>query len=705
MKNIILSLLILISVTLKAQFVQTSGPSGIVVNSLYKNNGIIFAGTKALGIYKSTNNGANWFTANTGVGYADIRGFAFYNNAFYAVAFGPDYGSRGIYKSTDNGISWSHISSMIGKSITSIAVSANYLIVSTPYPDGGLFRSSDEGATWQALVPQSITSAEYLFVNGANIIASSGNFLWTSTDNGTNWSLRYQYALSGVKTMAAIGNTIISARTALISYDNGWTWNTRSSPGLTNAVSAANNVFYSGTTAGLFMSTDNSSSWVPTGNGLGNGSIIALLKDGNDMYASLSGGGVGIYKSTDTGNNWFESSNGLAAASTVRSLLTKGNLVFAGMQGDGIYKTSNNGANWFKTGSQTDSLSNAIVFVMSVKNNSIVAGTNKGLYRTTNDGSNWTRITAGFPVNSTYLSIFGITVSGNNFVAAVQANNPNFSSGIYYSTNEGLSWVPSNLGFGSVFAVGSNGLGECLTVVSTVANQNGLYRSTNDGVNWVQNIYYFNNPDVERITGNGQNWMMSTLFTTFRSNNDGYDWGTSQAGNCGAIFTYTQMGNNIVFGGNCSGMFMKTSWDASWQDIGTGFPSNTDVEASCVNDTYVFAGTSDRAVWRRPLSELGLTGVNGNNNAGVPKEYKLEQNYPNPFNPNTVISYSIPKFSNVKLIIYDAMGRVISELINRKQDAGNYNINFNGTSLSSGVYFYKLTTESFTQTKKMLLVK
>lgn len=89
----------------------------------------------------------------------------------------------------------------------------------------------------------------------------------------------------------------------------------------------------------------------------------------------------------------------------------------------------------------------------------------------------------------------------------------------------------------------------------------------------------------------------------------------------------------------------------------------------------------------------------------IPSEYILEQNYPNPFNPVTTISYSIPAESQVSLVIYDIMGRQVSELVNGKQSAGSYNIQFDAYSVASGTYFYKLTAGEFVSVKKMVLLK
>ena len=89
----------------------------------------------------------------------------------------------------------------------------------------------------------------------------------------------------------------------------------------------------------------------------------------------------------------------------------------------------------------------------------------------------------------------------------------------------------------------------------------------------------------------------------------------------------------------------------------------------------------------------------------LPSAYLLYQNFPNPFNPTTVIRYTIlnPKFVSLK--VYDILGTEVATLVGEEKPAGEYEVDFSGEGLTSGVYFYQLKTESFIQTKKMLLIK
>ena len=89
----------------------------------------------------------------------------------------------------------------------------------------------------------------------------------------------------------------------------------------------------------------------------------------------------------------------------------------------------------------------------------------------------------------------------------------------------------------------------------------------------------------------------------------------------------------------------------------------------------------------------------------IPIIYSLSQNYPNPFNPSTTIAYSIPKQSNVTVKVFDVLGREVTTLVNKAQSQGDYEVEFDGTDLTSGIYFYRLQAVDFAETKKMILIK
>lgn len=86
-------------------------------------------------------------------------------------------------------------------------------------------------------------------------------------------------------------------------------------------------------------------------------------------------------------------------------------------------------------------------------------------------------------------------------------------------------------------------------------------------------------------------------------------------------------------------------------------------------------------------------------------EFSLEQNYPNSFNPSTKIRYELPERSFVTIKVYDVLGEEVATLVNEEKSAGNYEVEFDAAGLSSGIYFYTLSTGNFLSTKKMILLR
>ena len=110
-----------------------------------------------------------------------------------------------------------------------------------------------------------------------------------------------------------------------------------------------------------------------------------------------------------------------------------------------------------------------------------------------------------------------------------------------------------------------------------------------------------------------------------------------------------------------------------------------------------------RKLLQDAIGRMNLTKVENTNE--LPSEYVLNQNYPNPFNPSTIISFSIPEASQVKLVIYSALGEKIALLVDENLSQGNYQVEWNAQNLTSGIYFYKLETPEFVKIKKMLLLR
>lgn len=142
-----------------------------------------------------------------------------------------------------------------------------------------------------------------------------------------------------------------------------------------------------------------------------------------------------------------------------------------------------------------------------------------------------------------------------------------------------------------------------------------------------------------------------------------------------------------------------------WTEKESGKIKRANLNGTDVED--IFSGLSGRTRIALTFENDGWTAVEERQNTDIenPVLFSLEQNYPNPFNPRTQIEYSLAERQHVNLDVFSTLGQHVATLVDARQNAGSYKIQFNAGSLSSGVYIYRLTTDRFTQQKKMILMK
>jgi len=365
------------------------------------------------------------------------------------------------------------------------------------------------------------------------------------------------------------------------------------------------------------------------------------------------------------------------------SLANSGNYIYAGGEG-GVWISTNSGQNWIQS-----SLNNHVVFSIAPLGSNIFAGINDyqttgGVSLSTNNGQNWIWTSlSGF--------FYSIAISGNYIYAG--------DGGLWISSNNGQNWTYSSVGNGdNVY---------CITIsgdnIFAGTQHYGIYLSTNNGQSWVQRG--LNNQSIHSIAVSGNNIYAGTeLNGIYLSTNYGLTWAPTSL----TIYLVSSIvitGNNVIAG--TYGVWITTNNGSNWVQKNDGFNTIPHVNALLVSNNYLFAATSVHSVWRRPLSEV--VGIKEKSNS-IPKKYSLYQNYPNPFNPVTKIKFDIPQNVNgktldVKLLVYDILGKEITTLVNEQLQAGTYEVTFDGGNLQSGVYFYQLRAGNYTETKKLILMK
>ncbi|MBI5022541.1 MAG: T9SS type A sorting domain-containing protein [Ignavibacteriales bacterium] len=169
-------------------------------------------------------------------------------------------------------------------------------------------------------------------------------------------------------------------------------------------------------------------------------------------------------------------------------------------------------------------------------------------------------------------------------------------------------------------------------------------------------------------------------------------------------------GNNIIASTWGNGIVLSTDNGTTWTRTDTGLATQLSMAITLVGSD-LYAGSWGQGVWRRPLSEI-ISSV-GESNLTVPKKYSLGQNYPNPFNPTTIIKYDVSKAAHLTLKVFNLLGQEVATLVDDNKNAGTYEVQFNGSKLTSGVYFYRLQVgsssvssgQNFVETKKLILMK
>jgi photosystem II stability/assembly factor-like uncharacterized protein len=275
---------------------------------------------------------------------------------------------------------------------------------------------------------------------------------------------------------------------------------------------------------------------------------------------------------------------------------------------------------------------------------------------------------------------------------------------ILVSTDDGLTWVSHTAGTASImFGVSVHGADAV-----GVGGQGAVVMSVNTGSGWGLTVlggqltFFYGTSFVNGTTG----WAVGSSSTTgnviIKSTDGGFVWTGQTAPNTEQLFgvSFAALDTGTAVGGN--GTIINTSNSGTtWVSQSSGTTQilngvsfiNTNVGIAVGNGGTILSTTNG-----------GLTGINNLSNE-VPQNFSLKQNYPNPFNPGTVIRFQMPVAGQASLKVYDAMGREVQTLVNERLNAGIYETKFEGSGLTSGVYFYKIVTEGFTETKKMLMIK
>ncbi|MCU0343309.1 MAG: YCF48-related protein [Ignavibacterium sp.] len=391
---------------------------------------------------------------------------------------------------------------------------------------------------------------------------------------------------------------------------------------------------------------------------------------------------------------------------------------------------------------------------------------NGGLLHTINAGVTWDFVNP-FPndtvgrTSDPAVSMSWVGTTHGWIIGGMGGENNPHGAIVFYTTNGGVNWqkkvvtnTPGDVGFQIQFVDINTGWLLTYNFLTQVAT----FLKTNDGGN---NWFPFNGAGIFYFVDSNNGWSYygsgmngsEPPFNILRTTNGGTDWTEQFSDNTPGSFNgmhFTDVNHGWIVGGN--GKVLKTgnggaNWDfvlntgvntsekskaVFFLDLNNGWISSKDgfgygtthhttdggaswkTQATPLNDPqggnsiFSIHFINSQTGWLtgdygRIAKYTGTTSVEMGE--VLPNDFSLSQNYPNPFNPSTSIQYAIASRQFVTLKVYDVLGNEVTTLVNEEKPAGSYQVEFNASYLTSGIYFYKLTTGSFSETKKMMLLK
>lgn len=389
-------------------------------------------------------------------------------------------------------------------------------------------------------------------------------------------------------------------------------------------------------------------------------------------------------------SQWTQTLNGVSIWSLAKDL--NGN-IYAGSLGSSsaIYKTTNLGMNW----NPLTAANGQTVFSIAVDTAGNIFGANfsAGLLKSTNAGVNWTTV----PVASFGGSSLNTVACGRNSHVYVGTNG----AGFFRSTDNGNSFTQGGLTAVQVITISVDKYNSSIIyagVTSTTAGPNGFYRSTDYGATFSANLNP--NKNIYGIIQKTPTDLYSVSTTTGgpfdKSTDGGLNWVTINTGYIARGIADAGL-DYIYIAGN-GGVFLSTNNGVNFTNTSLTI-SATPVIKSDFRTYAGTSGTSNGGVWIKS-DPLGIT------QTGITaSDFSLSQNYPNPFNPSTAIEFSVKETAAVSIAVYDVLGREIERIVNENLSPGKYKIQWDASAYPSGIYYYMLKTNVFSETKKMILLK
>jgi photosystem II stability/assembly factor-like uncharacterized protein len=430
----------------------------------------------------------------------------------------------------------------------------------------------------------------------------------------------------------------------------------------------------------------------------------------------LTVGAFGFFNRRASGNNTAYTTvlkpgtiNDVWAASSTGTVITVGASSSAGSIYDQITRSTNGGLNWSIVPYSTTSRTAFNCIQMIDNNTGYACGSLGAVYRTTNAGANWDSVVVDVLTGALNFRKVDFVNANTGWLFAQFLSTVTDSATIFKTTNAGLNWTKQYLQIGALTGLNRGVYGADMVNATTgyLCNYTPRpYHTTDGGTTWtldsIPDAYGGFLYDI-KMTGPTTGYMVGGSGRIYKTTNgtiwDTLSLPTRSYTNYAVDFVSANIG--YIVGTTGTGFF-TTNAGLNWTSVNNN--GSTTYNVFMTPDTKAFAVGTNGYVFKNNTT---LTGIAGNETALLPVSFSLSQNYPNPFNPTTTIKFALPKAGSVSIKIYDVAGREVMRLLNNQQmNAGYQTQMFNGSALSSGVYFYSMIVDNnLIDTKKMVLIK
>ncbi len=633
----------------KTTTILTAYNSGVTtsLNSIFfidNNNGFI-CGDNGV-VMKSVNGGTVWTPSNTGISAVKLNS-VYFKDALNGIVVG-DNGK--VYITANGGSSWSAETVPTTNNLLDVNYLSDGIAVTGAW---GTILIKPNGSAWSSVNTR--TKSDIRGVTGSSVnelhVCGGGGFIRNNTGGNLiffNFEKNPMLAdLVDIVYYNSTGFAVSSLNNAVIrTTDGGATWN-----------------LPPGASVNLTWQAKPGAS----GNSLGD-NLSPHPTNRNTLFTNFSGR---TYVSRDRGNTWAQIGTQIPGGSTPHSFFVSPldtNIFMCAIEasgGDKVARSTDYGQTW--STSITKNFSNYGEPLQMDQHNPGVyyfGPDNGGFYKSTDNGITFTDISGNYPFRSPC----------DILVSYEDANTIFLADG---TTGSGLA---------------------------------DLFKSTNGGVNWTLK---FSNPSSSEIPT-----MCNTIFqpkvswltnwpggSIYKTSTSGETWELNHTNSFSGWGSYvSEEDPDVIMTGSWSGNSTSLSTDGGNTWITTPGLNGSGGVMIIPERGYII-GQAGSSVYKLNIQYTVITTVSENTLSSVPSDFSLSQNYPNPFNPSTKITYALPRSGNVVLKVYNELGKEVSTLVNAFKSAGAYEVTFDASRLSSGIYFYNLKTDGLTDTKKMLLIK